>query len=141
MAASSTSATTTRRSPATASPATASRASAWAAAPRSGSPQAAIRRGEERAVADPHPDDVRVTRNRVTGNGFGDAVELPGLPRQIPPVDLLWDRPLIVPLLETLAQQYPDLQPLVDYGTGNCWERNRFATNLPDPLPDCSPEG
>ena len=63
---------------------------------------------------DPHPDDVRIVHNRVTGNGTAPSF----LP--LPPVDLFWDRPLYA-----------------TYGTGNCWEDNVYATSFPDDLPSC----
>ena len=63
---------------------------------------------------DPHPDNVRIVHNRVTGNGTAPSF----LP--LPPVDLFWDRPLH----DT-------------YGTGNCWEDNTYATSFPDDLPSC----
>lgn len=58
---------------------------------------------------EPHRDDVRVIRNRVTGNGFGK----PTL--DFPPVDLLWDQ----------------------FGTGNCWEKNAYSSSYPEDLPSC----
>ena len=63
---------------------------------------------------DPHPDNVRIVHNQVTGNG----TEPSFLP--LPPVDLLWDRPLYA-----------------TYGSGNCWEDNTYATSFPDELPSC----
>lgn len=63
---------------------------------------------------DPHPDDVRIVRNRVTDNGSAPSF----LP--LPPVDLLWDRPLYD-----------------SYGTGNCWEDNTYTTSFPEELPTC----
>jgi parallel beta-helix repeat protein len=68
---------------------------------------------------EPFPDDVRITDNRATGNGFGDPLVV-SEEIIIPPVDLLWDRPL-----------YPS------YGTGNCWADNTFARSFPEVLPSC----
>jgi parallel beta-helix repeat protein len=77
----------------------------------------------------PHPDDVRITDNRVMDNGAGGPVTLPGFPEGTPPipaVDLLWDQPILAVLL-----------PEVGYGTGNCWADNTFATSFPGALPSC----
>lgn len=68
---------------------------------------------------EPHPDDVRIVDNRVTGNGFGDPLVL-SEEVAIPPVDLLWDRPLYE-----------------RYGTSNCWEDNTFDRSFPENLPPC----
>jgi parallel beta-helix repeat protein len=88
----------------------------------------------------PHPDNVRITRNRVTDNGSDDPLVV-GLPDgssvEVESVDLLWDRVLldeeITPLLEVFIPGWP----YSDYGVGNCWEANTFDTSAPTPLPSC----
>jgi len=62
------------------------------------------------ADIEPNPDNNRIARNHVTGNGF----KQPALP--FPATDLLWD----------------------GNGNGNCWERNTFGTSFPSPLPGCN---
>ena len=61
------------------------------------------------ADIEPNPDGVRVTNNRVTGNGGTSSIPF------LPAVDLLWD----------------------GSGSANCWLANRFGTSVPDPLPQC----
>ncbi|MGI9174255.1 MAG: right-handed parallel beta-helix repeat-containing protein [Rhodothermales bacterium] len=95
----------------------------WAAAGRDLADLAAI---------DPHPDDVQVIDNRVTGNGFGPPLALPGLPDAVPAVDLLWDKPVI----DFLASVLPGF-PFAAYGTGNCWEGNTYESSFPEDLPSC----
>ena len=68
---------------------------------------------------EPFPDEVQVINNQVTGNGFGDPLVV-SEEIAIPPVDLLWDRPLYE-----------------SYGTGNCWADNTFDSSFPEALPDC----
>ncbi|PYP59928.1 MAG: hypothetical protein DMD40_01160 [Gemmatimonadetes bacterium] len=61
------------------------------------------------ADIEPNPDGARIAGNTVTGNGGASPIPF------LPAVDLLWD----------------------GSGVGNCWQRNRFATSVPDPLPAC----
>jgi len=61
------------------------------------------------ADIEPNPDGARITRNVATGNGAASPIPF------LPGVDLLWD----------------------GSGTGNCWERNRFGSSYPAPLPAC----
>lgn len=93
---------------------------------------AAGREISELLPIDPHPDNIRITRNRVTGNGFGPPLELPEVQAQIPAVDLLWDKPVI----DFLAEAIPGF-PFAEYGTGNCWEDNTYESSFPEDLPSC----
>jgi parallel beta-helix repeat protein len=58
-----------------------------------------------------NPDGNTIAQNRVIGNGSNPAPSLP----PVFAVDLAWD----------------------GSGEGNCWEKNRFGTSFPDPLPSC----
>jgi parallel beta-helix repeat protein len=58
-----------------------------------------------------NPDGNKIAQNRVIGNGSNPAPSLP----PVFAVDLAWD----------------------GSGEGNCWEKNRFGTSFPDPLPSC----
>jgi parallel beta-helix repeat protein len=60
---------------------------------------------------EPNPDDNTIVHNTVTGNGSNPAPTLP----PVFAVDLAWD----------------------GTGEGNCWEKNRFETSFPEPLPGC----
>jgi parallel beta-helix repeat protein len=83
----------------------------------------------------PHPDNVRITRNRVTDNGSGEPLEV-GLPDgstiAVPAADLIWDKPII-----DLLGMDPGF-PFGDYGEGNCWEGNTYESSFPDTLPSCN---
>jgi parallel beta-helix repeat protein len=61
------------------------------------------------ADIEPNPDGARIVGNIATGNGGASPIPF------LPAVDLLWD----------------------GSGVGNCWQGNRFATSVPDPLPAC----
>jgi parallel beta-helix repeat protein len=91
---------------------------------------ATIRRG-------PHPDNVRIVNNDVTGNGSGAPLEvtLPnGATVAVPAADLIWDKPII-----DLLGMDPDF-PFGEYGEGNCWEANTYDTSFPETLPSCDGE-
>ena len=60
---------------------------------------------------DPNPNDNHVDHNAVFGNGQHPADSLP----DVFAVDLAWDTT----------------------GTGNCWVKNAFGSQFPDPLPGC----
>lgn len=62
---------------------------------------------------EPNPDGNRITRNRVTGNGFNPDLP-PGF--SVFAKDLAWDT----------------------MGKNNCWSRNVFGTSFPTSLPACS---
>lgn len=61
------------------------------------------------ADIEPNPDNVKIIKNHVTGNGINP----PALP--FTAVDLLWD----------------------GSGTDNCWDKNTYDSSFPDPLPVC----
>jgi len=60
---------------------------------------------------DPNPDNNRIVRNRVTGNGTIPTSSVLDMFRG----DLVWDRS----------------------GVGNCWQDNKFGTSFPPVLPAC----
>ena len=62
------------------------------------------------ADIEPNPDGTRVVGNVARGNGAASPIPF------LPGVDLLWD----------------------GSGTRNCWERNRFGSSFPAPLPGCA---
>jgi parallel beta-helix repeat protein len=62
------------------------------------------------ADIEPNPDNNRIVKNRVTGNG---SVQ-PELP--FPAADLLWD----------------------GNGSGNCWDKNIYDVSMPKSLPGCN---
>ena len=58
---------------------------------------------------DPNPEDNVIAHNVALGNGANPSIVSPLA------VDLAWD----------------------GTGTGNCWDKNKFATEFPSPLPAC----